>query len=149
MPDASDAPARLRRQTSWLLNQVALPANRLVGEALAAAGTRRYHYALLAALDEAGPASQADLSRHSSIDRSDLVAAINELAEQGCVERSPDPSDRRRNVVTMTAAGRSRLQELDRLLAGVQDRLLAPLSAEERAGLVDLLTRLVDHHAGA
>lgn len=142
------APARLRGQTSWLINQVALPANRLVGEELAAAGTRRYHYSLLAALDEVGPASQAELGRRTTIDRSDMVAAINELVEQGYVARSPDQADRRRNVVSMTPAGRRRLDELDRLLAGVQDRLLAPLSPAERTQLVALLTRLVDHHAG-
>jgi MarR family transcriptional regulator, lower aerobic nicotinate degradation pathway regulator len=142
------APARLRGQTSWLINQVALPANRLVGAELAAAGTRRYHYSLLAALDEVGPASQAELSRRTTIDRSDMVAAINELVEQRYVARSADQADRRRNVVSMTPAGRRRLDDLDRLLAGVQDRLLAPLSPVERTQLVALLTRLVDHNAG-
>jgi DNA-binding MarR family transcriptional regulator len=146
---SSSAPARLRAQTSWLINQVALPANRLVAEGLAGAGTRRYHYSLLAALDEVGPASQAELSRRTTIDRSDMVAAVNELVEQGYVERSPNPADRRRNVVTMTPAGRRRLHQLDRLLAEVQDQLLAPLSPNERTYLITLLTRLVDHHANA
>jgi DNA-binding MarR family transcriptional regulator len=103
---------------------------------------------LLAALDEAGPASQAELSRRTTIDRSIMVATVNELAGAGLVERTPDPTDRRRNVVTLTAAGRRRLRKLDRLLTGVQDDLLAPLSAEERAQLVHLLTRVVDHHSG-
>jgi DNA-binding MarR family transcriptional regulator len=146
---SSRAPARLRAQTSWLINQVALPANRLVTEGLARAGTRRYHYSLLTALDEVGPASQADLSRRTTIDGSDMVAAVNELVEQGHVERSPDPADRRRNIVTMTPAGHRRLRQLDHLLAEVQDQLLAPLSPEERTDLVALLTRLVDHHANA
>ena len=141
------APARLRAQPSWWINQAALPANRLVNDALAASGMRRYHYALLAALDELGPASQADLSRGTTIDRSDMVATVNELVEHGLVERAADPTDRRRNVVSITAAGRRQLRKLDRLLATVQDELLAPLSAEERTHLVDLLTRVVTHHA--
>jgi DNA-binding MarR family transcriptional regulator len=78
-----------------------------------------------------------------------MVAAVNELVEQGYVERSPNPADRRRNVVTMTPAGRRRLHQLDRLLAEVQDQLLAPLSPKERTCLITLLTRLVDHHANA
>jgi DNA-binding MarR family transcriptional regulator len=133
---------------SWLMNQAALPANRLVAEGLAGAGMRRYHYALLAALDENGPASQAGLSRGTTIDRSDMVATVNELVDQGLVERTPDPTDRRRNVVTITPAGRRQLRKLDRLLGKVQDRLLAPLSADERRQLIHLLTRVVDHHAG-
>jgi DNA-binding MarR family transcriptional regulator len=76
-----------------------------------------------------------------------MVATINELAEQGLVERSPDPDDRRRNVITTTPAGRRQLRQLDRLLARVQDELLAPLSASERRQLVRLLTRIVGHHA--
>jgi DNA-binding MarR family transcriptional regulator len=143
------SPARVRTKPSWLLGQAALPANRLVAAALAGVGARRHHYALLAALDEVGATSQAELSRRTTIDRSDMVATVNELAERGLVERAPDTADRRRNVVTLTAAGRRRLRELDALLAEVQDDLLAPLSAEERAELVHLLTRVVDHHGRA
>jgi DNA-binding MarR family transcriptional regulator len=63
------------------------------------------------------------------------------------VERTPDLTDRRRNVVTLTTAGRRHLRKLDKLLAKVQDDLLAPLSPGERQQLVDLLTRVVDHHS--
>jgi MarR family transcriptional regulator, lower aerobic nicotinate degradation pathway regulator len=118
-----------------------------VAEGLTGAGTRRHHYSLLAALDELGPASQATLSRRTTIDRSDMVATVNELAEQGLVERAPDPTDRRRNIVSITAAGRRQLRKLDRLLAQAQRELLTPLSADERTQLVRLLTRIVDHHA--
>ncbi len=141
-------PARLRALPTWLLNQAALPGNRLVGAALAGAGARRHHYALLTTLDESGPASQADLCRSTMIDGSDMVATINDLAGQELVARTPDPADMRRNIVSITAAGRRHLRRLDRLIDNVQDQLLAPLSQAERARLVDMLTRVVDHHAG-
>lgn len=147
MATADRAQARLRALPSWLINQAALPANRLVNEALAGAGRRRYHYTLLTVLDQVGPASQADLSRRTMIDRSDMVATVNELADEGLLDRAADPTDRRRNVVTITPAGRRELRALDRLVAAAQDELLAPLSPHERAQLVDLLTRIVDHHA--
>ena len=101
---------------------------------------------LLAVLDEAGPISQAELGRRSNIDRSDIVADINELSERHLVERVPDHTDRRRNVVTLTASGRRHLRKLDKLLADVQDDLLAPLAPDEREHLVDLLSRVVAHH---
>jgi MarR family transcriptional regulator, lower aerobic nicotinate degradation pathway regulator len=141
------APTRLRLLPSWLINQAAIPANRLVTEGLARAGARRHHYALLTALEEVGPGSQAALSEGSAVDRGDLVATIDELAAQGLVQRTADPSDRRRNVVSITPAGKQKLRKLDRLVARLQEQLLAPLSAEERAQLVRLLTRVVDHHA--
>ncbi len=140
-------PARLRMLPSWLINQAAIPANRLVTEGLASVGVRRHHYALLTTLDEVGPGSQAALSDCSAVDRGDMVSTIDELVEQGLVERTPDPTDRRRNVVTITPAGRRLLRKLDRLVARIQDQLLAALSVDEREQLVLLLTRVVDHHA--
>jgi MarR family transcriptional regulator, lower aerobic nicotinate degradation pathway regulator len=142
-------PARLRRLPSRLLTQTAVHADRLANQGLATAEARKWHYAVLASLQEFGPASQAALSRRTGIYRSDLVAVINELASRGLVERAPDPADRRRNVITMTPHGRRHLRQLDRLVATIQDELLAPLTQPERDQLVGLLTRLLDHHTRA
>lgn len=144
--DAGQAPARLRQKASWLLNQVAIPANRRVADALAGAGVRRHHFSLLAALDEVGPASQAELSRRTTIDRSDMVAAVDDLVARGDVSRTPDPTDRRRNVIALTPTGRRHLRQLDDLLTGVQDDILAPLSPADRTTLLRLLTILATHH---
>lgn len=140
-------PARLRALPSRLINHVATTANRLVDQALAVTGSRRYHYALLAALAEFGPASQAALGRRTGIDRSDIVATVNELADRGLAERTLDPADRRRNIVTVTEAGIRHLELLDGLLAAVQDDLLASLTEAEREQFVGILTRILDHHA--
>ncbi|MBB5866899.1 DNA-binding MarR family transcriptional regulator [Allocatelliglobosispora scoriae] len=140
-------PPRLAALPSWLLTQTAAHAHRLVADTFAAQGSRGYHYRLLAALADGGPASQAVLGRRTGIDRSDVVAALNELADQALIERSPDPDDRRRNTVTITGAGTARLDHLDEVLTGVQDQLLAPLSPDERATLIRLLTRVLDQAA--
>jgi MarR family transcriptional regulator, lower aerobic nicotinate degradation pathway regulator len=145
--DVRTAPARLRSLPSWLLNQVALPAQRIVAEALGSVGARRQHYSVLSALEEFGPASQAALGRRCGIDRSDMVALVNELAAAGRLERTPDPDDRRRNVIAITHAGRTFLSELDQLLKDAQDDLLAPLSTQERADLVRLLAAVLARHS--
>jgi DNA-binding MarR family transcriptional regulator len=75
-----------------------------------------------------------------------MVATVNELADRELVERAPDPSDRRRNIVSLTAAGKRQLRRLEKQLAECQDELLAPLSPEERQRLTELLSRLLDHH---
>jgi DNA-binding MarR family transcriptional regulator len=143
------APSRLRSLPSWLLKQAARPAQRLGAEALRSVDAQRSHVSVLAALDEFGPASQADLGRRCAIDRSDMVALINDLSGRGLVRREPDPADRRRNVITITGDGRDRLGALQVVLTDVQDRLLAPLSSDERRQLVRLLTQIVDHHAAS
>jgi DNA-binding MarR family transcriptional regulator len=77
------------------------------------------------------------------MDRSDVTAALGELAADGLVERAADAGDRRRNIVTITAAGRARLRQLDEVLSGAQDELLASLTADERAALVGLVERVL------
>jgi MarR family transcriptional regulator, lower aerobic nicotinate degradation pathway regulator len=139
-------PSRLQRRPSWLVSQVSIHAHRLLSEGFGAMGSIGYHYRLLAALEEFGPASQAALSRRTGIDRSDVVAALNDLAERGLVERSSDPADRRRNVITITPAGSEQLRLLDGVVGDVQDKLLAPLSPAEREQLTDLLARVLEHH---
>jgi MarR family transcriptional regulator, lower aerobic nicotinate degradation pathway regulator len=140
------APARLQRLPSWLLNQAAIHASRLVAEGFAGAGMRRYHFSVLVALDEHGPTSQAELGRRLSIDRSDMVAVINDLERDGLVARVRDENDRRRNLVQLTPAGKRALQRLDARVEEAQAALLAPLSAAERSELQRLLARLVEHH---
>ncbi|MEV5819619.1 MarR family transcriptional regulator [Micromonospora harpali] len=143
---ADSAPASWESLPSWLLTQTAGHAQRLVGDAFSAAQARGYHYRLLATLEELGPASQATLGRRSGIHLSDMVAAVNELADRKLVERAPDPSDRRRNIISLTAAGRQQLRRLEKRLAECQDELLAPLSPGERQRLTELLAKLLDHH---
>lgn len=121
--------------------------DRLANEALARAGARKWHYAVLVTLRDFGPASQSGLAERTGIYRSDLVAVINELAERAFVRRAPDPVDHRRNVVTMTPQGRRHLRRLDALVDSVQEDLLAPLTQTEREALTQLLRRLLDHHS--
>jgi DNA-binding MarR family transcriptional regulator len=130
---------RLDSLPTWLLSRSSGRAHRLLSDAFAASGARGYHYRALAALEDLGPASQATLGRRAALDRSDVVATVAELEVDALVERTPDPDDGRRKIVSITSAGRRRLRRLDESVASVQDDLLAPLSANERAELIRLL----------
>jgi MarR family transcriptional regulator, lower aerobic nicotinate degradation pathway regulator len=147
-PNHDATPSRLTSKPTWLISRASVHAHRLLAEALAGVGARGYHYRLLAALAEFGAASQATLGRRTEMDRSDVVAALNELAGRGLVNRATDPHDSRRNIVTITPAGRAELERLDDILTAVQDELLKPLSPRERRTLVALLARVVAHSAG-
>lgn len=140
------APTRLRNLPSWLINQSALRAQRLVTERFAAVHASRSQYALLCALDEYGPASQIDLGRRCGLDRSDVAAIVDELATNKLVERRTDQSDRRRNMITFTPAGRRQLKKLDRVADAIQDELLTALSQREREQLTKLLLLALDPH---
>lgn len=139
-------PSALTQLPSWLLTQSAAQAHRIVTESFAAGGARAYHFRLLATLVEFGPASQAELGRRSSIDRSDVVAALNELEAEGYVERSPDPVDGRRNIITITTAGKRHQRRLTTLVGKAQEEIFAPLSATDRTRLSAILGKLLTYH---
>jgi DNA-binding MarR family transcriptional regulator len=136
------APERLWELPSWLLNRAARHATAEVAAAFEAAGASRQQFTVLTALTE-GPASQATLGRRLGIDRSDIAAIVGELERGALIERRRDEDDRRRNVVTLTPAGRDALARLDRAVEAAQEQLLAPLAPHEREELARLLIRLL------
>jgi DNA-binding MarR family transcriptional regulator len=145
-PHMGSAPARIRDRPTWLISRTYARSHRILNEAFVASGTglRSYHYRLLVALDEAGQSSQADLSRGTSVDRSDVVGLLGDLEEAGLIERSVDPTNRRRNIVTLTRAGRRQLKALDQVVDAAQERVMEPLTPAERTRFLKLLRRMED-----
>src|ERR1700750_1942385 len=117
---------RVAGRATWLLGRANSRSPALLADAFAHAGMRGYHFRVLAALEEHGPASQADLSRTTGIDTSDVVAAVNHLASHGYVRRQPDDVDRRRNVISITKSGLSAVERVGRFVDQVQDEVMAP-----------------------
>jgi DNA-binding MarR family transcriptional regulator len=144
--DTGRTPARLEGRATWLVSRAYARSSGLLNAGFEAhgGGLRGYHYRLLAALEEWGPASQAELGRKTGIDRSDVTAALTELESRKLVERSVDPEHKRRNIVTITEEGAERLLELDNVLDGIQEEFLAPLTAAQRRQFIALMSRLAD-----
>ena len=144
--DTGRTPARLEGRATWLVSRAYARSSGLLSAGFDAhgGGLRGYHYRLLAALEEWGPASQAELGRKTGIDRSDVTAALTELESRKLVERSVDPAHKRRNIVTITEEGAERLLELDNVLDGIQEEFLAPLTAAQRRQFIALMSRLAD-----
>jgi DNA-binding MarR family transcriptional regulator len=134
--------SRIDLTATWLLSRANARAQLIRAEAFAAAGSSGYLVRLLASLADDGPASQAELGRRTGIDPSDVVAAMNSLDSSGFVRRERDPADARRNIITMTKAGRAELRRLDAVVADIQERFLEPLTAAQRAQLVKFLGKL-------
>jgi DNA-binding MarR family transcriptional regulator len=98
---------------------------------------------VLTSLAEQGAASQATLGRRLWIDRSDLHAILGELEAAELIARVRDAEDRRRNVVTLTSAGRAALKRLDKRIDAAQEALLEPLAPADRHRLRELLQRVL------
>ena len=138
-------PDRVKDRPTWLISRTFARSSGLLAAGFEShgSGLRSYHYRLLAALEEWGPASQADLGRGTGIDRSDVTAALSELEGRGLVERSVDPRHKRRNIVTITPAGIAQLLELDNVIDDIQEQVLEPLTSAQCRQFIALMVKLL------
>ena len=123
--------------TSYLLSMSGREARRRL-----AGRVQLAEFALLARLSEHGPASQRTLGERLRKDPADMVRLLDTAEANGLVRRDLDTTDRRRRVVSLTPGGEAALAAALDTARGVQEELLAPLSAAERHTLHELLERL-------
>jgi DNA-binding MarR family transcriptional regulator len=109
-------------------------------------GLSNVQFGVLNVLHRTGGASQRELCDALDLDRSTVAGLVSRLEARGLVERARADADRRRNLVRLTAAGGAELRRLVPHAAQVDASLTAGLTAEERATLRRLLTRILDEH---
>ena len=102
----------------------------------------------LSRLDRNGPDTTASLARWEEISPQAMGTTVAALETKGYLARSPDPSDGRRSILTITEeglavvrAGRGRLT--DRLVATLDDRFTSDEMAQLRSA-APLLERLAE-----
>jgi DNA-binding MarR family transcriptional regulator len=114
--------------------------------AFAEHGLETWEFDVLSALRRAGPPyelSPGRLLRETMVTSGTMTNRVDRLTTQGLVERLPDPDDRRGVLVRLTEAGRSRVDAALEGLLSQELRLLAGLSARDRATLAALLRTVV------
>ena len=106
-------------------------------------GLSALHFGSLAVLASAGPMSQQSLGDFIGKDRTTMVAIVDELEQEGLVERRRNPADRRAYALEVTGSGHRWLEQAGPLLGSCEDRMLATLDASEREQLLGLLQRVL------
>lgn len=90
---------------------------------------------------EAGLA-QLDLAVLAGVTGPTLVRQIDQLEAAGCVERREDSSDRRIKRVSLTAAGRTKLGDVDHVASALRSELLTDTDPQEVEAMMALLATL-------
>lgn len=101
-------------------------------------------YAVLHVVGEHPGIDLTELGARAALDRTTVGRVVDRLLRDGLVDRRADEDDRRRLVVTLTAAGRDRLAVVTPLAAEASRRLLAGLTTDRADSLLDLLRAMLD-----
>lgn len=88
---------------------------------------------------------QCDLARAIGVEAPSLVRTLDQLSEQGLVERRPCDQDRRTKRVYLTAAATPLLERIDDVVREARNEMLAGLEEAEVATLAELLSRIEDN----
>jgi DNA-binding MarR family transcriptional regulator len=131
----------LERQVGFILRQVYQRHAALFAERFGDDVTPM-QWAAIAKLAETGACSQNLLGRLTAMDVATIKGVVERLSRRGLVETRPDPTDRRRIVVSLTPAGHETFERMAPVATAISEETLAPLGPGERQDLLQLLERL-------
>lgn len=141
-PPAGEPLPALAGRLGYLLKHAQLRLSELTAAAMAPFGITGRQCAVLIAIDSQAPLSQQEAARRLGVDRTTMVALIDELEGKQLVQRRQDPADRRKNVVALTPAGRGTLRKAGKASDEAERRFLAPLTGDQAAQVREALRRI-------
>jgi MarR family transcriptional regulator for hemolysin len=137
-----DCPDCLMGNLNWLLTQAHYALASELGVAFGPLGiTPRGHSVLAAATT--GSQTQKQLAELVGLDKTTMVATLDELEAAGLARRIPSTTDRRAHVVEVTAEGRTKIKAANKIVAKVQADVLASLGDQIGSEFMDALGALV------
>jgi DNA-binding MarR family transcriptional regulator len=131
--------------TGYLLLKLAALASARVEQTLQPFGLRGRDLRVLAFVSD-GESSQRELCQRTGLDRTTMVAVIDELERNRHVRRDRSLSDRRKQLISITASGRKTLSKALQAVRRTEDDFLASLGKDERRQFHQLLLQLHATH---
>ena len=138
---ADQAPERTERDITGLLNMAGHALSNRLAAALADVDlTPRMQCVLVHALEE--ERTQIQLAALADLDKTTMVATVDDLEARGLAERRPSATDRRARIIAVTDKGRAAAEEGQRIVDRVHADALGMLSAAGRSSFVEALALL-------
>jgi DNA-binding MarR family transcriptional regulator len=100
-------------------------------------------YSALLAVRNHDGIDQTTLMKIIAFDRSTIGEVMKRLEKKRLVKRVTSASDRRTRLLTITPSGRKLLARVKKAVDAAQDKIVAPLSAQERAEFMRMMHKLV------
>lgn len=104
----------------------------------------RHYFPLYLIGKNSGKISQQQLADQLLTDKVSMVRILDNLTEEGYIERKVNPNDRRQHLLFITESGRPWVEEIERGLNETDDFFLGLLPEEQRAVFLEQLHRLIE-----
>jgi len=108
-------------------------------------GISRAQWVVLVRLDRSEGLKQSELADILDLQPISLTRLLDRLAENGLIERRPDPNDRRANRLYLKPAARPVIEQLTKLGAGMMEEVLDGLDGKPNERLLRDLGRMKDN----
>jgi MarR family transcriptional regulator for hemolysin len=108
-------------------------------------GISRAQWSVLVRLDRSEGLKQSELADLLDLQPISLTRLLDRLADNGLIERRPDPNDRRANRLYLTPAARPMLEQLSKLGEDVMEIVLEGVDAKMRDQLLSDLGVMKDN----
>ena len=133
------------RELAFSINDVARLLRTYADHEARRFGMTRAKWAVLARLDRFEGLKQTELAEMLDLQPITLTRLLDGLADNGLIERRPDPDDRRAKRLFLTPAARPLLEQLSALGDDLMATALAGLEASELDALLGRLNLVKDN----
>ncbi|HTR77943.1 MAG TPA: MarR family transcriptional regulator [Gemmatimonadaceae bacterium] len=137
---AAQPPRPLHDDLHWLFARLARGLGLAEEPVVRRSGLSLRGYVVLSEIASTPAAtSQLMVATKAMIDKSVIVGLLDELEQAGFVKRTPDPSDRRTRLLTITGPGKKALLSAQADVRAVEDRLFTGVTSDQRRTLLEVL----------
>lgn len=132
VPASSARPERVPALLLYVVKQLELVSRARLDALLKPSGVTALQYTALSVLERRPTMSSSDLARASFVRAQSTADLVLALERRGLIERSVDPTNRRRLLISLTEKGHDFLAEYDPLVNQLEEEMVQDLTAEER-----------------
>ena len=136
--------ARIYRHPGHLIRRAQQIAASIVSEQCRQHGATSLQYGILYTVGQHPGIDQISVANLVAIDRSNAGEVVGRLEERGLLRRSSGDADRRTKRLYLTEAGAALVEAMTPDMERAQQRMLEPLTTDERQTFMTLLGKFVD-----
>jgi len=131
-----------RERVIWALRRAELAVQKVKDQRLRALGMNAAHYTLLISVDAEPGLAGATLARRLNVTPQAIASLVARLEDGGLVERRTHPRHPQVKELHLTAAGRDALREAEKVIDGIEQRVLDLIGADESEHLRAVLDKV-------